>query len=46
MNQVVHLPPKKTQKTKTTTTETPARALTRTNDPDRTMAGILEVATV
>lgn len=46
MNQVVHLQPKKTQKTKTANTETPARALTRTNDPDRTMAGILEVATV
>lgn len=46
MNQVVHLPVKKTQKSKIVTSEVPSRALTRTNDPERTMAGILEVATV
>lgn len=46
MNQVVHLPLKKAQKSKTVKSKVPARALTRTNDPERTMAGILEVATV
>ena len=46
MNQVVHLPPKKAHITKTAKSKVSARALTRTNDPDRTMAGILEVATV
>ena len=46
MNQVVHLPARKVQKTKSVKPKVPAQALTRTNDPDRTMAGILEVATV
>jgi AcrR family transcriptional regulator len=46
MNQVVHLAPKKAHKTKTASSKVSARALTRTNDPERTMAGILEVATV
>jgi AcrR family transcriptional regulator len=46
MNQVVHLAPKKAHKTKTASSKVSVRALTRTNDPERTMAGILEVATV
>lgn len=46
MNQSVHLPLKKEQKNKTVKPKVPARAPTRTNDPERTMAGILEVATV
>lgn len=46
MNQVVHLPLQKAQKSKTVKSKVSARALTRTNDPERTMAGILEVATI
>jgi len=46
MNQVVHLPPKKAKNNHTGKPTEPARALSRTNDPERTMAGILEVATV
>ena len=46
MNQVVHLPLNKTQAGKTVKSKVSAQALTRTNDPERTMAGILEVATV
>ncbi|MCF8161306.1 MAG: TetR family transcriptional regulator [Polaromonas sp.] len=46
MNQAVHLPLKKAQKNKTVKSKVPVRAPTRTNDPERTMAGILEVATV
>jgi AcrR family transcriptional regulator len=46
MNQAVHLPKKVTQVSKTGKSKPPARAPSRTNDPERTMAGILEVATV
>ncbi|MDP2680001.1 MAG: TetR/AcrR family transcriptional regulator [Rhodoferax sp.] len=46
MNQVVHLPLNKAQKSKTVKAKASARAPTRTNDPERTMAGILDVATV
>jgi len=49
MNQSVHLLPKKPQKSKPIKAVKAPSALrvpTRTNDPDRTMAGILEVATV
>ena len=46
MNQVVHLPLNKAQKSKTVKAKISARAPTRTNDPERTMAGILDVATV
>lgn len=49
MNQSVHLLPKKPQKSKpikAVKAPSALRAPTRTNDPDRTMAGILEVATV
>lgn len=46
MNQAVHLPPGKAHKTKAVKAKAPVRVATRTNDPDRTMAGILEVATV
>lgn len=47
MNQIVHLPLKKAQKSKIAKpSKAPARSPSRTNDPERTMAGILEVATV
>lgn len=49
MNQPVHLPAGKAQKTKVVkaaSAKAPAAVPSRTNDPDRTMAGILEVATV
>ncbi|PKO63103.1 MAG: TetR family transcriptional regulator [Betaproteobacteria bacterium HGW-Betaproteobacteria-18] len=46
MNQAVHLPLKKARTSKVVKAKTPLRVTTRTNDPDRTMAGILEVATV
>lgn len=46
MNQVVHLPSVKAHKTKVVKAKAPVRVPTRTNDPDRTMAGILEVATI
>lgn len=46
MNQIVHLPLNKAQAGKTVKSKVSARAPTRTNDPERTMAGILEVATV
>lgn len=49
MNQPVHLPVRKIQKTKSVKVvkaKAPAAVSSRTNDPDRTMAGILEVATV
>jgi len=46
MNQVVHLPVKRAQKSKTAKAKASPHAPTRTNDPERTMAGILEVATV
>src|SRR5512133_63624 len=46
MNKTVHLSPKKAHASKTTKSLSRVRAPTRTNDPERTMAGILEVATV
>lgn len=49
MNQSVHLPAKKIQKTKAikaASAKAAAPVPSRTNDPDRTMAGILEVATI
>lgn len=46
MNQAVHLSPRRMQSGKTTKTNIPVRSPTRTNDPERTMAGILEVATI
>ncbi len=49
MNQTVHLPAIKAPKTKivkTASAKAPATVTSRTNDPDRTMAGILEVATI
>ena len=48
MNQTVHLPIRKTRKTRAVNAvNTKAASVpSRTNDPDRTMAGILEVATV
>ena len=46
MNHFVHLPLDKAQAGKPVKSKVSARAPTRTNDPERTMAGILEVATV
>lgn len=46
MNQAVHLAKKETSASKTDKAKMPARAPSRTNDPERTMTGILEVATV
>ncbi len=46
MNRVVHLSLKKDRVGKTANAKTASRMPTRTNDPERTMAGILEVATV
>ncbi|MDO9145201.1 TetR/AcrR family transcriptional regulator [Rhodoferax sp.] len=46
MNQIVHLPLKETQNNNPVKAKVAARTPTRTNDPERTMAGILEVATV
>ena len=45
-NEVVHLSLKKAQKSKGRESKVSARAVTRTNDPERTMAGILEMATI
>lgn len=46
MNQAVHLPSKRVHANNTAKAKTLVRVPTRTNDPDRTMAGILEVATI
>jgi hypothetical protein len=46
MNQAAHLPSQKTQQSKPAKAKTTLHVPTRTNDPDRTTAGILEMVTV